>query len=142
VRELRNLLRRILSLGVEKGIRFGLDEMLACEAHAPAGEQEGDLPLEQFRTWIQQAERWYLCELMRQFPTTDVRCAVSGISERTLHRKLNTLRMSGTRDAAARPPFASLRTSRRSADPPEPSPASAAPAGRKQIPTPTASGAS
>jgi hypothetical protein len=95
-------------------------------------EEEGDRPLEQFRTWIQQAERWYLCELMRQFPTTDVRCAVSGIPERTLHRKLNTLRMSGPRDAAARPPFASLRNSRRSPDPSDPLPVPAAPVGRRQ----------
>lgn len=91
VRELRNMLRRLMVLGPEGSPLTWREAPAAPSARPPAPSQPP--PLGNFRLWMQQCERQYLGQLVERFATSGERCIVSGMPERTLHRKLRTLRV-------------------------------------------------
>jgi transcriptional regulator with PAS, ATPase and Fis domain len=100
VRELRNVLRRVVALGAEAGVlaQTPIDGPWAVASDP----RTDDFPVGAcFRAWMREREREYLHHLVENHPSMARQVAVSGLPERTLYRKLYALGLRGARRRGA-----------------------------------------
>jgi transcriptional regulator with PAS, ATPase and Fis domain len=92
VRQLGNLLRRSVVTGAEGSVLQRLDHGAGGSGVDAVPPRTSSAALPSYHEWMRTCERRYLRDLVERHPGVAQRVTASGLSERTLHRKVKQLR--------------------------------------------------